>query len=237
MYSDYIENTSTIFQLKEQNVFQKYIDFIHFPFYRNMEVNSRINFIFPLTVIVGQNGYGKRSLLHAIYGMPQRHTPYKFWFDTKVDPTEYYNDKKKKHSFWYRYTKKGKTHQVVKARIKKGNDPNYWETSRSLSWAGMNVQERYSPIEKSVIYLDFREELNAFDKYFYFSNLLNTKARNKQEDIRRRSLFLHKAFDNKNYIAKSSYERELNKPVEHLTSAELEAISYILERNYTEISS
>lgn len=95
MYSDYIENTSTIFQLKEQNVFQKYIDFIHFPFYRNMEVNSRINFIFPLTVIVGQNGYGKRSLLHAIYGMPQRHTPYKFWFDTKVDPTEYYNDKKK----------------------------------------------------------------------------------------------------------------------------------------------
>lgn len=101
----------------------------------------------------------------------------------------------------------------------------------------MNVQERYSPIEKSVIYLDFREELNAFDKYFYFSNLLNTKARNKQEDIRRRSLFLHKAFDNKNYIAKSSYERELNKPVEHLTSAELEAISYILERNYTEISS
>lgn len=234
MYSNYIENTSAIFQMKERNIFQKYIDFIHFPFYRNMEVNSRINFIFPLTVIVGQNGCGKSSLLHAVYGMPQKYTPYKFWFDTKVDPIEYYNDEKKRHSFWYQYTENNRIHQVVKARIKRGNDPNYWETSRPLSWAGMNVQERYPPIEKNVIYLDFREELSAFDKYFYFGNLSNTKAKNKQEYIRRKSSFLHKALSDKDYIAKSPYGRELNKPVERLAPNELEAISYILGRSYTD---
>ena len=128
MHSNFQQNISIIFQIKERGVFQKYIDFIHFPFYRNMEINSRINFEFPLTVIVGQNGCGKSSLLHAIYGMPQRYTPYKFWFDTKVDPIQYYNDEKKRHSFWYQYTQNEKLHQVVKARIKRGNDPNYWET-------------------------------------------------------------------------------------------------------------
>ena len=202
-----------------------------------MEVNTRINFVYPLTVIVGQNGCGKSSLLHAIYGMPQKYTPYKFWFDTKVDPIEYYNDEKKRHSFWYQYTENSIIRQVVKARIKRGNDPNYWETSRPLSWAGMNFQERHSPIEKNVIYLDFREELSAFDKYFYFGNLSNTKAKNKQEYIRRKSSFLHKALSDTNYIAKSSSGRELNKSVEHLSPIELNAISYILGREYTNASS
>lgn len=234
MHSNFQQNISIIFQIKERGVFQKYIDFIHFPFYRNMEINSRINFEFPLTVIVGQNGCGKSSLLHAIYGMPQRYTPYKFWFDTKVDPIQYYNDEKKRHSFWYQYTQNEKLHQVVKARIKRGNDPNYWETSRPLSWAGMSVQERHSPIEKNVIYLDFREELSAFDKYFYFGNLSNTKARNKQEYIRRKASYLYKALSNKDYIAKSPHRKDLNKPVKHLSTTELEAISYILGRNYTD---
>ena len=69
MNSDYREISSILFRMKERNIFQKYIDFIHFPFYRNMEVNTRINFVYPLTVIVGQNGCGKSSLLHAIYGL------------------------------------------------------------------------------------------------------------------------------------------------------------------------
>lgn len=119
MNSDYREISSILFRMKERNIFQKYIDFIHFPFYRNMEVNTRINFVYPLTVIVGQNGCGKSSLLHAIYGMPQKYTPYKFWFDTKVDPIEYYNDEKKRHSFWYQYTENSIIRQVVKARIKR----------------------------------------------------------------------------------------------------------------------
>lgn len=230
------ENITIIDSMKQHRVFLKYIDFIRFPFYRNMEIDSQINFDFPLTVIVGQNGCGKSSVLHAIYGMPQRYTPYRFWFDTKVDPIEYYNDERKRHSFWYQYTEDENVRQVVKARIKRGDDPNYWETSRPLAWAGMNSSERNSPIDKNVVYLDFRSELSAFDKYFYFGNTTKTKARNKQEFIRRKSTFLQKALTNENYIA-HSIGRNLNKPVELLTNEELNAISYILGRNYNEARS
>lgn len=235
MNSDTSKNISAILQMKERGIFQKYIEFIHFPFYRNMEIHSRVNFNFPLTVIIGQNGCGKSSLLHAIYGMPQRYTPYKFWFDTKVDPIEYYNDEKKRHSFWYQYTQEDTVRQVVKARIKRGDDPNYWETSRPLTWAGMDIQERHSPIEKNVIYLDFRSELSAFDQYFYFGNITKTKARNKQEYIRKKSSFLSRALNDNNYIAKAPRSgKDLNKPVESLTPNELKSISYILGREYTE---
>jgi predicted ATPase len=228
-----IENIRTITSIKEHGKFLKYIDFIRFPYYRNMEIHSQINFDFPLTVIVGQNGCGKSSLLHAIYGMPQKHTPYRFWFDTKVDPIEYYNDEKMRHSFWYQYAENGKVRQVVKARIKREDDPNYWETSRPLAWAGMNPSERHSPIEKNVVYIDFRSELSAFDKYFYFGNTIKSKVRNKQEFIRRKSSFLQKALTTENYIAHSK-GRELNKPVERLSSDELNVISYILGRKYNE---
>ncbi len=87
-------------RLKEQGLFKKYIDFIQFPFYRNLEVDTRISFDFPLTVFIGQNGCGKSSCLHALYGAPDRYTQYKFWFDTKVDPVNYYDEKRKRHSFW-----------------------------------------------------------------------------------------------------------------------------------------
>lgn len=227
------ENINSIFSIKNRGKFDKFIDFICFPYYRNMETDSIINFTFPLTVIIGQNGCGKSSLLHAIYGMPQRYTPYKFWFDTKVDPIEYYNDERKRHSFWYQYTENGIIRQVVKARIRRGDDPNYWETSRPLQWAGMTALERHTPVEKNVVYLDFRSELSAFDKYFYFGDTRKSKAKNKQEFIRRKSSFLKKALTNENYVAHSK-GRNLNKPVRRLNTNELNIISYILGREYKE---
>ncbi len=121
---------SEVYSIKTASLLKRYIDFIQFPFYRNIEIDSRITFDFPLSVFIGQNGCGKSSCLHALYGAPDRHTPYKFWFDTKVDPVSYYNDKRKRHSFWYSFKDNNQTKEVVKARIKRKNDPNYWETSR-----------------------------------------------------------------------------------------------------------
>lgn len=86
--------------IKDANKFNNYIDFIQFPFYRNLQPNTRITFEFPLTVFVGQNGSGKSSTLHAIQGCPDGYTPYKFWFDTKVDPIQYYDDENRRHSFF-----------------------------------------------------------------------------------------------------------------------------------------
>ncbi|MAN28977.1 MULTISPECIES: ATP-dependent nuclease [Mesonia] len=221
--------------LKENEVFKKYIEFIQFPFYRNLEIDTRITFDFPLTVFVGQNGCGKSSCLHALYGAPDRYTPYRFWFDTKVDPINYYDDKRKRHSFWYSFRIGKETKQVIKARIKRNNDPNYWETSRPLAWAGMETRkkrnDRDKPIKKNVVYLDFRSELSAFDKFFYFGTVKNRKSRNKQEFLRRKSSSLNKLFKGKKKTIYSS-TRNLNEELEIISNKELEWISFILGRAY-----
>lgn len=226
---------STINAIKSAGQFQRYIDFIQFPFYRNVELDTRITFDFPLTVFIGQNGCGKSSCLHALYGAPDRYTPYIFWFDTKVDPVSYYDEQRKRHSFWYSFQESNQTKEVIKARIKRQNDPNYWETSRPLAWAGMktraNRNERDSPIAKNVVYLDFRSELSAFDKFFYFGNLKFSRARNKQEYLRGRSSSLNKIFTGEKPIVNSK-TRALNNPLETLSTEELQWISFILGREY-----
>lgn len=226
---------STINAIKNAGQFQRYIDFIQFPFYRNVGIDTRITFDFPLTVFIGQNGCGKSSCLHALYGAPDRYTPYKFWFDTKVDPVSYYDERRKRHSFWYSYKEGNNIREVIKARIRRQNDPNYWETSRPLAWAGMrrraDKNERDKPIIKNVIYLDFRSELSAVDKYFYFGNLKFSKARNKQEYLRRKSSSLNKIFTRKKRVINSS-TRALNEPMETLSANELLWISFVLGREY-----
>ena len=224
-------------KIKAANQFRKYIDFIHFPFYRNLQPNTRITFDFPLTVFVGQNGSGKSSTLHAIQGCPDGYTPYKFWFDTKVDPIQYYDNKKRRHSFFYSFKdQNGNDLEVIKARIRRKNNPNYWETSRPLQWAGMKPlpsgRLRNDPIKKKVIYIDFRAELSAFDKYFYFREPgVNLKSKNKQEYLRRKSSTLNKVIENPANIIKCRGVPQ-NKRVEKLSDKELKAISFILGRKY-----
>ncbi len=236
MLDDDVEKmVDTIAKVKSAGRIGKYIDFVQFPYYRNLAINTRINFTYPLTIFVGQNGCGKSSVLHALYGTVRGKTPYDFWFDTQVDPIQYYDDEKRRHSFWYSYKdNSGNAKEVVKARIKRENNPNYWETSRPLDWAGMSARNdgrRDSPIKKNVVYLDFRSELSAFDKFFYFGNVEGIKAKNKQEFIRRKSSSLRKIIQEEVEHINSS-ARELNKPLQKLTQPELDYISFILGRKY-----
>ena len=153
----------------------------------------------------------------------------------KLTFVSYYDEQRKRHSFWYSYKEKNDKKEVVKARIRRKDDPNYWETSRPLSWAGMRTRkdknERDKPISKNVVYLDFRSELSAFDKFFYFGNLRSSKARNKQEFIRHKSSSLNNLLKGKKKIIKSN-TRVLNEPVESLSDEELKWISYIMGRKY-----
>lgn len=224
---------SVIQASKVANQFKRYIDFIQFPYYRNIEIDTKISFNFPLTVFIGQNGCGKSSCLHALFGAPDRYTPYKFWFDTKVDPIVYFDDAKRRHSFWYSFTdSKGSTKQVIKARIKREDNPNYWETSRPLEWAGMKPRKtRDSPLKKDVLYLDFRSELNAFDKYFYFGNVKNTKSKNKQEFIRKKATSLQNVLSEKVAYIKNK-NGNVNEPLRNLIDTELKWISFILGKQY-----
>lgn len=225
----------TINRIKTSGNIKRYIDFIRFPFYRNLEIDTKINFEFPLTVFIGQNGCGKSSCLHALYGLPKGNTPYEFWFDTSVDPIEYYDDQRKRHSFWYSYEgDDGQTKEVIKARIRRNNDPNYWETSRPLDWAGMTIREdgkRDQPLEKDVVYIDFRAELSAFDKYFYFGNTKGISTRTKQEFIRKKSKQLQRIVSGEKPFY-STRSGRTNRPLRVFTQEELKWISFILGKKY-----
>lgn len=147
--------------MKEKGVFKNYIEYIEFPFYKNLIPHSKIEFDFPLTVLIGKNGGGKSSTLHALFGAPLGYTCSDFWFSTEVDPIAESGDR---HRYFYGYKtdKDDVIKEVMKSRIKRGGtktkkeDPDYWETSRPLKKDGMMGGIRYTPVEKDVVYLDFR---------------------------------------------------------------------------------
>jgi predicted ATPase len=89
-----------------RNIFKKYIEYIRFPFFKNFEKDLKVNFTFPVTFIVGQNGSGKSSLLHALYGAPEGKSVEEFWYTTDLDPI---NDlKDNRHCFIYSYKTNGR---------------------------------------------------------------------------------------------------------------------------------
>jgi len=241
MDSGLSELISTIKLIKQAGAFPQYIDYIQFPFFRNIELDQRINFNFPLTVFVGPNGSGKSSTLHALYGCPEGKTPYEFWFSTEVDPVEYVLESRKlRHSFFYGFKDEdGEDLQVVKARIRRGNNPNYWETSRPLLSYGMEKppggKERNEPIKKNVVYLDFRAELSAFDKYFYFETPpAHLVSNTKQDYLRFKSSMLRNLFNELYEVAFDPWGHPLNQPIIKLGENELKAISTILGKEYIE---
>jgi predicted ATPase len=231
----------TIRQQKNNNIFPNYIDYIQFPFFRNIELDQRINFDYPLTIFVGPNGSGKSSTLHALYGCPAWKTPYDFWFSTVIDPVEYISESlKRRHSFFYGYRDRaGSELQVIKTRILKRNNPDYWETSRPLQSYGMNKLparvSRNRPINKNVIYLDFRAELSAFDKYFYYETPPpNLSSKSKQDYLRIKSKTLNNIFNGKYDIVLSKGQKPQNEIITNLSNDELKEISIILGKIYIE---
>lgn len=103
----------------------------------------------------------------------------------------------------------------------------------------MTTKVRDPRISKNVVYIDFRGELSAFDKYFYFGERHtkpNISANKKQDYLRYQGQKLKKVFnESKQYVIPHSngakYYNEL--PID-FTEKELECINQILGKNYTE---
>lgn len=55
------DKINVITRMKERGVFSKYIEYMVFPYYKNLVPNTKVNFRFPLTVLVGKNGSGKSA--------------------------------------------------------------------------------------------------------------------------------------------------------------------------------
>lgn len=174
--------TETLRKMKAGGAFAPYIDYIVFPKYRRISPGQRITFGFPLTVLVGRNGSGKSSILHALAGAPEGRSVGRFWFGTKVDPIDEPTmgvggklklDDAQRARFWYGYTQDGKERQAIKQRVRKEGDPDNWEPTRFAKKYGMTVEppegaDRHDQIRMPADYLSLRLYLSAFDKCFHF---------------------------------------------------------------------
>ncbi|QPN47352.1 AAA family ATPase [Priestia aryabhattai] len=237
--------------------FEPFISHMRFPTYRNLEQNLKLDFLYPITALVGENGTNKSSIIRALFGAPADNSPGTFWFSTSLDPIEeeggapncfiygHYNDHEKKIV------------EVLKTRSKydktvAGQNPDYWEPSRPIMKYGMSrppaikpgspipagrSKTRYNAIAKKVTLLDFRTELSAFDKFFYHGDFLRTeKIKTKQDFIRHKSIHLHAAIESKSasylYYGRDKIEEQLNR---ELNNDEVNFVSYVLGRTYKKI--
>lgn len=223
--------------MKEHGVFDNYISKVVFPFFKNFTFHSLINFQFPLTILAGKNGSGKSSALHALYGSPKGKNISDFWFSSQLDPIEDFGgDVQERHCFFYEYCNKGTNNTVLYQRIhhKNRDSMEYWETARPRAKYKMNTnQQRSNPIEKELVYIDFRKELSAFDKFFYFGSIDHLRSNSKQTYLRLKSTELKNVIDS-GEIHEIRGCPQNESPVQ-LTVDEISAVSLILQENYKDI--
>jgi predicted ATPase len=231
MISEIPKKIETLQQLRMHGIHKQYIEHIRFPFFRNLETNTRITFDFPITFLVGKNGGGKSSTLQSLYGCPKGYSLGDYWFTTELDPIKEFD--KNRNCFIYGFKDGNNIHEVIKQRIKRKNDPDYWETAKPIKRYGMSTKKRFSPIDKNVVYLDFRTELSAFDKFFHFLNFHSETHKTKQDFLRFYSNKLKDAFDNNTII--SYYRPNRNKSKITLTDLETKIVSKILRKEFETI--
>jgi len=198
------KNKETLLALLQNGKLEPYVRHIRFPQYKNLASNTRVDFSYPITALVGANGTNKSSILRAIWGAPGYNNLGNFWFSTSTDPIEETGQRPSCFIYGYLNASENQVVEVIKTRSYKEEDPDYWEPSRPLIGYemtkmpplldGQPVPEgrsktRWKTIEKNVVYLDFRAALSAFDKFFYHGELtskVNTE-KNKKEFIRTRA--------------------------------------------------
>ena len=225
--------------------FPAFISYIRFPRYRNLADDTKLALDFPVTVLVGPNGGGKSSLLQALWGCPGQSNLGNFWFSTEIDPIVEGDGRPNCFIYGYKISALNKHVEVLKTRIGKELNPNYWEPSRPIKSYGMTMLEdmsdeeepyrtktRWRTLQKQAVLLDFRRTMGAYDRYFWLGGDISPKAlEERKELIRRRAPHLKMALDNN---AKSAIYHRVERVVvsRAINEAELEAASYILGRKY-----
>ena len=240
-----VDKVNQKFLVENHKLFEPYIEKIRFPKYKALKENSEINFTYPLTVLVGINGSNKTSVLQALYGSPGNQSVGNYWFSTEVDKI-----KDERHAMIYSYYHQGakKTVEVLKTRIEKENNRDYWEPSRpilkynmerivtkELEDAGNKAKTRWDTINKNVVYCDFKDYISAFDMYFYnyiFEPKKTYKTR--QDFIRLRSKKLSNVITNN--LESFNYTRIEQIEENSVISPETcKIIRKILDQEYQEI--
>ena len=243
MEENFVKLIKRISEDYEDNKYMNYIKYIQFPKYKNLTDGSRIEFNFPLTMLVGKNGTGKSSVLQAIYGCPQNKSTGDYWFSTDVDPIE---DGKNKYFYGYQKNSETGIKEVIKKRQNSAKSPDYWETDALDVKVGMkpdynlDKETRNNPVEKNVVYFDFRGELSAFDKYFHFYKtktdhkvrMFEQKNKESKEYVKKQSKLLNRALKGEKVAYFNHPENILHDDLEVIDMKngreKIEAINFIL---------
>jgi hypothetical protein len=230
--------------------FEPYIRHIRFPHFRNLRDGVRIDFNYPVTALVGPNGTNKTAILRALQGCPGRNNIGLYWFSTILDPIREIG-KEGRHRFIYGYLAPsvGEVVEVVKTRISREGDPDYFEPARPIIADGMlamppltdpilpdRTGTRWRTISKRVLYLDFRGELSAFDKYFYHTPYTKrvTSLPDKKKFVRTRTRHLADCMEGRPEFSYYGKQRVVE-PVKELESFQVREISRILGHQYESI--
>jgi predicted ATPase len=239
---------SALSGMRKSHVLEPYINHIRFPHFKNLEDGTRIDFDFPITALVGPNGTNKSSVLNALFGTSGMNNLGTRWFSTRVDPIDEAGGRPRFiYGFWNQRTQQ--IVEVMKTRIRKAENPDYWEPSRPILSDGMaplpklgpnetypdRSKTRWNTIDKTVVHIDFRSELSAFDQYFYFGDLhRSTRVNTKQDFIRSKSVYLRRIIDERlRTLPLWSKERVFNNTL--LSQEQLEIASKILGVNYSKV--
>jgi len=231
------ELISTLRKFEPGRPLKHYIKYIRFPKYKNLEPQTRVDFSFPVTALVGANGIGKSSILHALWGAPFGKSTSQFWFATALDSIAGTVKNPQRYIYGYWHEDYGDIVETRKARV--GKKIDYWEPTRWSSGDEMTPvppapypgksKDRWNPVKRNVTYINMRAAIGSFDRFFYYDE--DFAGSNKKEVMLRQAVRL------KSIIAKGrqSYtmgRRERlfkNRP---LSEQELSWISRILGRQY-----
>lgn len=246
-YDEDIKDMLITLETKYNNnnkIFHPFIEHIRFPVYKRLEPNSKINFRFPITVLVGRNGFNKTSILQAIYGSPYGKSVGEYWFSTEVDVI------KDRNCFIYGYHHEGagKVVELLKTRIHVKDNPDYWEPSRPQAEYEMEIPSeellkscnnsnstRWDLMRKPVLLIDCKEYVSAYDLFFYHFNFQKgVKYKRRQDFIRQRSKNLSVVIKT-NKKSYKLYGKDKVKSFKKLNKEACEIVSYILEEEYTDI--
>jgi predicted ATPase len=229
-----------------------FITHVRFPRFKNLKANASITFKFPVTALVGPNGCGKTTVLHALYGAPRNQSTSDFWFTTHLDPIEEGDGEPNRFIFGHVISTQTEPVETRKARVSaqpgRGRKPGYFEPTKATVGDRMDLspfrksdasnphrsKDRWNPPIRDVLFINFRSELSAFDKALYWGKRKATKSLpTKQHRLQRDARRLAKAISvggTGHYLRKHQAVSENR----DLTEQELSAVNNVLGKTYTD---
>lgn len=234
-----IEAVEKKFKARE---FDRFIHDVTFSKFKSFAPGTKIEFRFPITVLVGPNGGGKSSLLHAAWGMPLRHSTSRFWFSTPVDPID--NNGRNQNRYWYSHYIKSIQNTVESRKISGNKRHGYWEPSRPAQREGMQgmpgktaafapfmspTGDRWTPVERTPHYFNAKEQSSAFDRFF--SSVSFDSLEDRQDYFIKYSRKLKEVID---HDLRSSVYYNVERVAENtlLTASQIAAVNSILQKSY-----